>query len=141
MRGILVTFLRGYLVIGLYHKYGRTMTRVKQKLASLLGEKIIFFDINFFSIQFAKTIVKIIKESNSIIEFLQHYLCVNIIKNDDSVYLVESVKKLTNKIHQLKSTYAWKWGNTPDQEREIVKGMILQSLGLAVSVDDIMKEK
>ena len=45
-------------------------------------EKIIFFDINFFSIQFAKTIVKIIKESNSIIEFLQHYLCVNIIKND-----------------------------------------------------------
>ena len=63
------------------------------------------------------------------------------VKNDDSVYLVESVKKLTNKIHQLKSTYAWKWGNTPDQEREIVKGMILQSLGLAVSVDDIMKEK
>ena len=63
------------------------------------------------------------------------------VKNDDSVYLVESVKKLTNKIHQLKSTYSWKWGNTPDQEREIVKGMILQSLGLAVSVDDIMKEK
>ena len=58
------------------------------------------------------------------------------VKNDDSVYLVESVKKLTNKIHQLKSTYAWKWGNTPDQEREIVKGMILQSLGL-----DQMKEK
>jgi len=53
------------------------------------------------------------------------------VKNDDSEYLVESVKKLMNKINQLKSTYAWKWGNTPDQEREIVKGMILQSLGLS----------
>ena len=63
------------------------------------------------------------------------------VKNDDSEYLVESVKKLTNKINQLKSTYAWKWGNAPDQEREVVKGMILQSLGLAVSVDDIIKEK
>ena len=63
------------------------------------------------------------------------------VKNDDSEYLVESVKKITNKINQLKSTYAWKWGNTPDQEREVVKGMILQSLGLAVSVDDIIKEK
>ena len=63
------------------------------------------------------------------------------VKNDDSEYLVESVKKLTNKINQLKSTYAWKWGNAPDQEREIVKGMILQSLGLDVSVDDIIKEK
>ena len=39
-------------------------------------------------------------------------------------------KETTNKINQLKSTYAWKWGNAPDQEREIVKGMILQSLGL-----------
>ena len=28
------------------------------------------------------------------------------------------------------------WGNAPDQEREIVKGMILQSLGL-----DKIKEK
>ena len=63
------------------------------------------------------------------------------VKKDDSEYLVESVKKLTNKINQLKSTYAWKWGNAPDQEREIVKKMILQSLGLAVSVDDIIKEK
>ena len=52
------------------------------------------------------------------------------VKNDDSEYLVESVKKITNKINQLKSTYAWKWGNAPDQEREIVKKMILQSLGL-----------
>ena len=52
------------------------------------------------------------------------------IKNDDSEYLKESVKRLTEKINQLKMTYAWKWGNTPDQEREIMKGMILQSLGL-----------
>jgi len=58
------------------------------------------------------------------------------IKNDDSEYLNESVKRLTEKIKQLKLTYAWKWGNTPDQEREIVKGMILQSLGL-----DKIKEK
>ena len=53
------------------------------------------------------------------------------IKNDDSEYLNESVKRLTEKIKQLKTTYAWKWGNTPDQEREIMKGMILQSLGLS----------
>ena len=52
------------------------------------------------------------------------------IKNDDSEYLNESVKRLTEKIKQLKMTYAWQWGNTPDQEREIMKGMILQSLGL-----------
>jgi hypothetical protein len=52
------------------------------------------------------------------------------IKNDDSVYLNESVKRLTEKIKQLKTTYAWRWGNTHDQEKEIVKGMILQSLGL-----------
>ena len=52
------------------------------------------------------------------------------IKADDSEYLNESVKRLTEKIKQLKTTYAWRWGNTPDQEREIMKGMILQSLGL-----------
>ena len=52
------------------------------------------------------------------------------IKNDDSEYLSESVKRLTEKIKQLKTTYAWKWGNTPDQDKEIMKGMILQSLGL-----------
>ena len=52
------------------------------------------------------------------------------IKNDDSEYLNESVKRLTEKIKQLKTTYAWKWGNTPDQDKEIMKGMILQSLGL-----------
>ena len=68
-------------------------------------------------------------------------LDVSDVKNDDSEYLIESVKKLGHRIKQLKSTYAWKWGNTPDQEREVVKKMILQSLGLAVSVDDIMKEK
>jgi hypothetical protein len=53
------------------------------------------------------------------------------IKIDDSEYLNESVKRLTEKIKQLKTTYAWKWGNTPDQEKEIMKGMILQSLGLS----------
>ena len=58
------------------------------------------------------------------------------IKNDDSEYLNESVKRLTEKIQQLKQTYAWKWGHTQDHEREIVKGMILQSLGLQQ-----MKEK
>jgi hypothetical protein len=58
------------------------------------------------------------------------------IKNDDSEYLNESVKRLTEKIKQLKLTYAWKWGHTQDHEREIVKGMILQSLGL-----EQMKEK
>ena len=58
------------------------------------------------------------------------------IKNDDSEYLEESVKRLTQKIKQLKLTYAWKWGHTHDQEKEIVKGMILQSLGL-----EQMKEK
>ena len=58
------------------------------------------------------------------------------IKNDDSEYLEESVKRLTEKIKQLKLTYAWKWGHTQNQEKEIVKGMILQSLGL-----DQIKEK
>ena len=58
------------------------------------------------------------------------------IKNDDSEYLNESVKRLTEKIEQLKLTYAWKWSHTPVQEKEIVKGMILQSLGL-----DKIKEK
>ena len=53
------------------------------------------------------------------------------VKNDDSEYLIESVKKLGHRIKQLKSTYAWKWGNTPDQERDVVKKMILQSLGLS----------
>ena len=58
------------------------------------------------------------------------------IKNDDSEYLVESVKRLTQKIKQLKLTYAWQWGNTPDHEREGMRAMILQSLGL-----DRSKEK
>jgi hypothetical protein len=52
------------------------------------------------------------------------------IKNDDSEYLNESVKRLIEKIKELKTTYAWMWGNTPDQEKESMKGMILQSLGL-----------
>ena len=58
------------------------------------------------------------------------------IKNDDSEYLNESVNRLTEKIQQLKLSYAWRWGHTQDHEREIVRGMILQSLGL-----EQMKEK
>ena len=38
---------------------------------------------------------------------------------------------LTEKIQQLKLSYAWRWGHTQDHEREIVRGMILQSLGLS----------
>ena len=53
------------------------------------------------------------------------------IKNDDSEYLNESVKGLTKKIEQLKTTYAWKWGHTPDHKKGGVKEMILQSLGLS----------
>ena len=52
------------------------------------------------------------------------------IKNDDSEYLKESVKRLTNKIKQLKMTYAWKWSHSEGTNREVFKGMILQSLGL-----------
>ncbi len=52
------------------------------------------------------------------------------IKNDDSEYLNESVNRLTEKIQQLKLSYAWRWGHTQDHEREIVRGMLLQSLGL-----------
>ena len=39
-----VTKPGGILVIGLYHKYGRFFTRLKQKLARLLGDKIFLFD-------------------------------------------------------------------------------------------------
>ncbi len=39
-----VTKPGGILVIGLYHKYGRFLTRVKQKLAKILGDKISYFD-------------------------------------------------------------------------------------------------
>mgnify|MGYP002835833334 CR=1 FL=1 len=39
-----VTKPGGILVIGLYHKYGRTLTRVKQKLAKIVGDKISYFD-------------------------------------------------------------------------------------------------
>ena len=34
----------GIIVIGLYHKYGRTFTRIKQKLANIIGSRIYFFD-------------------------------------------------------------------------------------------------
>ena len=53
------------------------------------------------------------------------------ITDDDSDYLEESVKRLTEKIKELKMTYAWKWSHTKDTEREIMKGMILQSIGLS----------
>ena len=39
-----VTKPGGILVIGLYHKYGRFLTRVKQKLAKIFGDKISYFD-------------------------------------------------------------------------------------------------
>jgi|TARA_B110000211_G_scaffold26995_2_gene27512 hypothetical protein len=52
------------------------------------------------------------------------------IKTDDSDYLEESVKRLTEKIKELKMTFAWKWSHTKDTDREMMKGMILQSLGL-----------
>ena len=39
-----VTKPGGILVIGLYHKYGRLITRFKQKLAKLIGNNIAFFD-------------------------------------------------------------------------------------------------
>ena len=39
-----VTKPGGILVIGLYHKYGRFLTRVKQKLAKIIGDKISYFD-------------------------------------------------------------------------------------------------
>jgi len=51
------------------------------------------------------------------------------IKTDDSDYLEESVKRLTEKIKELKMTFAWKWSHTKDTDREMMKGMILQSLG------------
>ena len=41
-----VTKPGGILVIGLYHEYGRILTRVKQKLAIILGDKISYFDKN-----------------------------------------------------------------------------------------------
>ena len=39
-----VTKPGGLIVIGLYHKYGRFFTKVKQKLARLLGKNIFFLD-------------------------------------------------------------------------------------------------
>ena len=50
------------------------------------------------------------------------------VKNDDSDYLNESIKALTEKIKELKSTYAWAWYHTEDKDQ--AKQMILQSLGL-----------
>ena len=39
-----VTKPGGIIVIGLYHKYGRFMTRLKQKLAKILGYKVAYLD-------------------------------------------------------------------------------------------------
>ena len=39
-----VTKPGGIIVIGLYHKYGRLFTRLKQKLAPLIGNKIVYLD-------------------------------------------------------------------------------------------------
>ena len=50
------------------------------------------------------------------------------VKNDDSDYLNESIKALTEKIKELQSTYAWIWYHTEDKDQ--AKQMILQSLGL-----------
>ena len=51
------------------------------------------------------------------------------VKNDDSDYLHESIKGLTNKIKELQNTYAWIWYHTEDKKQ--AKQMILQSLGLS----------
>ena len=34
----------GLIVIGLYHRYGRIFTKLKQKIAKIIGEKIFYFD-------------------------------------------------------------------------------------------------
>ncbi len=39
-----VTKKEGIIVIGLYHKYGRFFTRLKQKLAMLLGKNVFLLD-------------------------------------------------------------------------------------------------
>jgi hypothetical protein len=50
------------------------------------------------------------------------------VKTDDSDYLNESIKALTEKTKELKSTYAWIWYHAENKEN--IKQMILQSLGL-----------
>ena len=39
-----VTKPGGIIIIGLYHKYGRFVSSIKQKLAKLMGDKIFYFD-------------------------------------------------------------------------------------------------
>ena len=46
-----VTKPGGLIVIGLYHKYGRFFTKVKQKLAKLLGKNIFILDKNSLKIK------------------------------------------------------------------------------------------
>lgn len=52
------------------------------------------------------------------------------VKNDDSEYLVESIKVLEEKINELRNTYAWIWKHTPKEQKKIIRKQILQSLGL-----------
>ena len=52
------------------------------------------------------------------------------VKKDDTIYLEESVGGLSDKIAELKNTYAWLWANTNQESREKVKDQILMSLGL-----------
>ena len=53
------------------------------------------------------------------------------VKKDDTIYLEESIDGLTNKIEDLKSTYAWIWANTNEENKEESKKKILRSLGLS----------
>ena len=46
-----VTKPGGIIVIGLYHKYGRFFTRLKQNIAKLIGDKIFLFDRNSIKIK------------------------------------------------------------------------------------------
>ncbi len=46
-----VTKPGGIIIIGLYHKYGRFFTRVKQKLAKLIGDKVFILDRNSIKIK------------------------------------------------------------------------------------------
>ena len=37
----------GLIIIGLYHKYGRLVTRIRQKLISIFGDKMMILDPRF----------------------------------------------------------------------------------------------
>ncbi len=46
-----VTKPKGFIVIGLYHKYGRFFTKIKQKIAKFIGKKVFFLDQNSLRIK------------------------------------------------------------------------------------------